>query len=584
MRKILAILLSAISVFFVACQAPATTGHVCAYTMQKAEGRFLKSEATCKEKARYYYSCECGKAGEKTFTYGALGKHDYTAEVVANEYLKTVANCQDPAVYYKSCSVCGQKAYGSETFTSGSAGECAYVNEVVADEYLKKEATQSERAVYYKSCVCGKTGTATFLYGEKLKEFTQEEKIPYTPTSLTVTLYEPENSIYGFTWNTSSKPLRPVIQIQEGNALTDDCQEYVAEVELASSYNTDNTAITYYIVKAEIKLNPNKTYAYRAYDKYVEIGTAQTTIKTKDIKGTSFTFSHVSDTQTSGSTYTGSYFGKTLAEIVKTSDFIVHSGDVVENSKYEVQWTSMLNDNFSYLSTIPMMAISGNHETTYKNGSNETFKHFNNKLPVQESTEKGYFYSFVYGNAKFIMLNTNNLVGNKLETAQYNWLVNELQNNTATWTIVVLHNPLYSVGKYGANPTSNSVALALRTQLQGVFAQYGVDIVLQGHDHTISRTYPINGQGEPQTETIVEQNGVSYSKNPQGVVYMMNGPGGNDRRDPYAVDDSLYAYASASNACSWAEFEISGNSIKVTSKYLKNSTTTNYYTWGIVKD
>ena len=408
--------------------------------------------------------------------------------------------------------------------------------------------------------------------------------MPYTPTSLTVALYEPENLIYGFTWNTSSKPLRPVIQIQEGNELTDDCQEYTAEVEQASSYNADDTAITYYIVKAEIKLDANKTYAYRAYDKYVEVGTPQTSITTKDTKSTSFTFSHVSDTQTAGSTYTGSHFGKTLAEIVKTSDFIVHSGDVVENSKYEMQWTSMLNDNFNYLSTIPMMAISGNHETTYKNGSNETFKHFNNKIPTQASTEKGYFYSFVYGNAKFIMLNTNDLSGNKLKTEQYDWLVKELKNNTMTWTIVVLHNPLYSVGKYGANSSNNSVAMALRTQLQGIFAQYGVDIVLQGHDHTVSRTYPINGQGQPQSETFVEHDGVNYSQNPQGVVYMMNGPGGNARRDPYSVDSTLYAYASGSNACCWAEFEVSGKSIKVTSKYLKNGTITNYYTWGITKD
>ena len=174
----IAILLSAVSVVFSACQMPMQGGHTCSYTLQKAEERFLKSEATCQEKAKYYYSCECGKAGEKTFTYGGKGKHDNSAEVVSIEYLKTVANCQDPAVYYKSCTVCGQKAYGSETFTYGEAGDCAYVNEVVADEFLKQDATQSERAIYYKSCVCGGIGEEVFYYGQKLKEFTEEEKIP----------------------------------------------------------------------------------------------------------------------------------------------------------------------------------------------------------------------------------------------------------------------------------------------------------------------------------------------------------------------------------------------------------------------
>ena len=592
MRRKIAVLLSLVSVVFSACQIPMQGGHTCNYTLQKAEERFLKSEANCQEKAKYYYSCECGKTGEKTFTYGVLGKHDTKAEVVATEYLKTVANCQDPAVYYKSCTVCGQKAYGSDTFTYGEAGDCAYVNEVVADEYLKQDATQSERAIYYKSCVCGGIGEATFYYGDKLKEFTEEEKIPYTPTSLTVSLYEPENSVYGFTWNTESMPLRPMIQIQEGNELTGECKQYSARVEAASSYDADKNVVNYYIVKAEIKLDPNKTYTYRAYDKYVEIGTEQATIETKDTKATTFTFAHVSDTQGSDTSYTGWPFGKTLGEIVKTSDFVVHSGDVVENSQYEYEWKSMLHTNFKHLSSIPVMAISGNHETTYKSGSNETYKHFNNKIPAQASTEKGYYYSFTYGNAKFIMLNTNNLVGNKLETAQYNWLVNELQNNTATWTIVVLHNPLYSVGQWGAG-TNNSTALALRKQLQGIFAQYGVDLVLQGHDHTVSRSYPINANGEPQAETFVTQNGVNYSKNPAGVVYMTNGVGGVSARVPTAIDPTLYAYAceEKSKSCTWGEFEVSETMMKVTVKNVKITTkdedtgiVESYYTWGILKD
>ena len=35
-------------------------------------------------------------------------------------------------------------------------------------------------------------------------------------SSLTVSLYDTENSVYGFTYNTQSKPLRPVIQVSEG--------------------------------------------------------------------------------------------------------------------------------------------------------------------------------------------------------------------------------------------------------------------------------------------------------------------------------------------------------------------------------
>ena len=76
--------------------------------------------------------------------------------------------------------------------------------------------------------------------------------------------------------------------------------------------------------------------------------------------------------------------------------------------------------------------------------------------------------------------------------------MSELEDNTCIWTIVALHNPLYSVGKYGADNTRNQIAVSLQQQLGGLFAQYGADIVLQGHDHCVLRTYPINESGITQ--------------------------------------------------------------------------------------
>ena len=561
-----------------------TGGHI--FDKQILDEKYLKSPNTCQSAAQYYYSCECGEKGSTIFKSGAKIDHDYTAEVVADDYLKTAGNCMKAAVYYKSCTMCGKKGY--ESFSAGEiTGAHEFVKQNTDFKYLKTDATFETSAVYYKSCVCGEIGEETFTYGNPLKVYTEDEKIPYQPTSLTVSLYDTAKNVYGFTYNTQSKPLRPVIQIEKGNTLTDAKTEYAATVTKATSYDEKDNVITYYIVKAEVALQANETYTYRAYDKYVDVGTAATTLQTKDITATKFTFAHTSDSQTSASDNSGvgsgAYFTKTLSMLTKKSDFIVHTGDVVEWAKYEGYWKAMLNDNFAYLSKIPMMAISGNHETTYRNGTNETFKHFNYNLPTQESTEKGFFYSFVYGNVKFIMLNTNDLTNNQLKSEQYDWLVNELKNNTATWTVVAMHNPMYSIGKYGMDSSKNAACLALRAQLQGLFAQYGVDIVLQGHDHAISRTYPINGTGSAQEETWVTENGVNYSVDPSGVIYVMNGPAGDQSRSPYATDDTIYAYQQSSKKCSWAEFEVDGNKITVTVKYTDGASETVYQTWGIKK-
>ena len=147
---------------------------------------YLKSAATCTEKAVYYTSCtECGlssegTADEATFEYGNALGHKYGewvsngdgthTRVCANDNKHTEtkachggkATCTAKAI----CEDCG-KAYGemaAHTFTA----------KTVAAKYLKSAATCTAKAVYYTSCAdCGLSskGTkneATFEYGNAL--------------------------------------------------------------------------------------------------------------------------------------------------------------------------------------------------------------------------------------------------------------------------------------------------------------------------------------------------------------------------------------------------------------------------------
>jgi len=156
--------------------------------------------ATCQAKA------VCSVCGQK---YGQLAAHDFTAEVAEEKYLKSAATCTEKATYYKSCTVCGEK--GTETFEvgnilghdwgewqsngndthsrictrnsghketvncSGGTATCqakavcavcrheygqlgthSFTAETVEEQYLKSAATCTEKAVYYRSCAtCG---------------------------------------------------------------------------------------------------------------------------------------------------------------------------------------------------------------------------------------------------------------------------------------------------------------------------------------------------------------------------------------------------------------------------------------------
>ena len=69
--------------------------------------------ATCTEQA------VCDHCGQ---SYGALAAHSFTAETAEEQYLKSAATCTEKAVYYKSCAVCGTSSKGTAdeaTFESG---------------------------------------------------------------------------------------------------------------------------------------------------------------------------------------------------------------------------------------------------------------------------------------------------------------------------------------------------------------------------------------------------------------------------------------------------------------------------------
>ena len=72
-------------------------------------GNCTGGTATCTAKA----VCEtCGSE------YGEMKAHNFTAETAEEKYLKSAATCTEKAVYYKSCTVCGEK--GTETFEYGN--------------------------------------------------------------------------------------------------------------------------------------------------------------------------------------------------------------------------------------------------------------------------------------------------------------------------------------------------------------------------------------------------------------------------------------------------------------------------------
>jgi chitodextrinase len=130
----------------------------------------------------------------------------------------------------------------------------------------------------------------------------------------------------------------------------------------------------------------------------------------------------------------------------------------------------------------------GNHEYSSSSTAAGYFDYWNN-IPN--------YYSFNAGGWHFISLNSNSSrIGVSKTSAQYAWLSQDLAANSSLCSIVYYHHPLFNIGPEG--PTT---AMA---DIWALMAQYGVSIVLNGHDHDYQRWVPLDGSGNPSVTGITE--------------------------------------------------------------------------------
>jgi 3',5'-cyclic AMP phosphodiesterase CpdA len=116
--------------------------------------------------------------------------------------------------------------------------------------------------------------------------------------------------------------------------------------------------------------------------------------------------------------------------------------------------------------------------------------------------------------------------GIPIDSEQYKFAVNDLEkaNNTSSidWIIVMFHKPFYS------SLTSHIQEYIMREKYQPVFDKYGVDIVLQGHNHIYDRTLPLQFNPHNISKPIVDESINTTDKffNPEGSIFSVVGLGG----------------------------------------------------------
>jgi len=160
----------------------------------------------------------------------------------------------------------------------------------------------------------------------------------------------------------------------------------------------------------------------------------------------------------------------------------LHAADWI-NSDTESNWTNewfvsgtTYPQMHAFQAEVPIVGARGNHE-----GSGTVFSKY-----FPEPYSAGFYWSFDYGPVHVAVVDQyTNYAAN---STQYNWLAADLAASNKLWKFVVLHEPGWSSdGGHGNNST-------VQTVLQPLFKQYGVQLVIGGHNHYYARAVVENVQ------------------------------------------------------------------------------------------
>jgi acid phosphatase type 7 len=252
-------------------------------------------------------------------------------------------------------------------------------------------------------------------------------------------------------------------------------------------------------------LTPQTTYIYRVGHDSVWSEWNQFTTASAGAEPFSFVF--LGDPQDDLLEHVSRSFRETFRH-AGDARFWVFSGDLTTDPE-EKLWEEWFGAAGFIPRVVPMIMVPGNHDHASikkPNGKKERTKVLPLWRPQFTLPENGVpgleeaSYVIDYQGVRFLMLD-----GNDKLKEQAVWVDSVLAHNPHRWTVAVFHQPFYSSGR-------NRDERETREAFQEVFERRGVDLALQGHDHTYARSKKLYG-------------GVPVAPEARGIVYVVSSCG-----------------------------------------------------------
>ena len=291
-------------------------------------------------------------------------------------------------------------------------------------------------------------------------------------------------------------------------------QTYTPE---ANTLVQDDTTTTFYTVRLT-GLMPATSYEGTIA---MAAETVSLPIDTPPAELTAFEALLIDDSQC-GETYEpfAELLAKALARHPQAA-FLADIGDLTDNGQSDWHWQSFFAALLAgRAKAMPFAPVMGNHECYGLDWKFALPRRYLASFAVPGNGSRnfpGYYYSFDYGPAHFIVLNTQfeELDGLKpgLLQEELLWLKHDAASTKKPWKIVLMHKDVIAYDEYQPGTGHAGGISNVGHDFMKAFDALGIDLVLTGHMHTY------------------RNRGHIYDEKPSdhGPTYLMFGPAGNER-------------------------------------------------------
>ena len=303
------------------------------------------------------------------------------------------------------------------------------------------------------------------------------------PSEIMLTIGGDPTSEYSVTWRTSGSDSEAVAEIIKAVAHPKFGRDATAvRGSTATKYGQSKDRNTHKV--RFTGLQPGTRYSYRVGNGKVWSEWFQFTTAKKEKEP--FSFIYLGDVQTDIKSLGSRTLREAYTHLGHEASFMLFAGDLVTSSS-DGLWSEFFYAGGWMLGSLPSVPVAGNHE--YRNSpKGRVFSpHWSHLFgmpqnpPAKEYQDR--FYWFDYQGVRFVGLDSPVMnKDNKDIHAILSWLEDALKENPNQWSVVFTHYPIYSCSSGRDNK-------AYRDLLRPILEKYGVDLVLQGHDHTYCRGF-----------------------------------------------------------------------------------------------